>query len=424
MLEAANRWNAASCRTGGSPHSVLLITVDALRYDAVQYSGRAQEDWAPNINRFAPRCHRFHWTYAQGGWTSISLPALLWSKYPRLIDFVPLYEDSGKGLHWGNQAPSGLWIEKRFQSPIREPDPNLAQLLSEQGIRTVAILNDESTGYFAPGLGFARHFDDIPYPKRVRDRRSDPRRREANLDEVTADITIEQLSAMGDEQFFIWTHFFSPHGAYEPPEGYDIPFERYYGEVYFADMQVGRVLEQLARVERDRNTIVVISADHGESFWEHNNNTHGKELYDHAMRVPLLLCVPDTEPKEINTPVGLIDIAPTLLDYLGVPIPNTIHGFSLRPLIEGEPRRRQRPPVFLQTWQNEPKSLEREIDRIAVVHGRHKLLLDLRWNVYSLFDLYADPREKRNLLEVPSPGSDEKFLKLGGYLLGWRDIQR
>ena len=420
ILKAARAWN--SDRRGAPAHdySILLISIDALRFDAVEYSGRAKEPWTPHINQIAPRCYRFHSAYAQGGWTSISLPALLWSKYPRMIHFIPLYEDNEQGLHWKNQAPRGLWIEKRFQSPIRETDPNLPDVFGDHGYATVAVANDEFTGYFAPELGFTKHFDDIAYPKRLRDQRRDPRGREANLDEVTADVTIERLRNLGSDKFFIWTHFFSPHGPYEPPPEYDNPYDGYYGEVHFADDQVGRVLDAVRRLGRAHDTLMVITADHGESFWEHNNNTHGKELYDHAMRVPLLICLPDGGTRDIETPVGLIDIAPTLLDFVGIDIPPSMQGFSLRGLMEGT--QASRPPVFIETWQNEPLSLARELNRIAVVDGHHKLILDLDWNLFSLFDLRSDPREKHNLLQEQPDQSHRRFQQLGGYLLGWRDI--
>ncbi len=420
ILQAAQTWNAARRDAPPRDYSILLVSVDALRFDAVEYSGRAKEPWTPSFNRLAPRCHRFHSAYAQGGWTSISLPALLWSKYPRLIHFVPLYEDNEQGLHWTNQAPKGLWIEKRFQSPIRETDPNLPQLLGDHGYATVSVANDEFTGYFAPELGFTKHFDDIAYPKRLRDQRRDARGREANLDEVTADITIERIRELASRKFFIWTHFFSPHGPYEPPSEYDNPYDGYYGEVHFADEQVGRVLDAVRRLGREDDTLIVLTADHGESFWEHNNNTHGKELFDHAMRIPLLICPPDGGGSDVETPVGLIDLAPTLLDYVGVEIPPTMHGFSLRGLLEGE--KTPRPPVFIETWQNEPMSLDRELNRIAVIEGHHKLILDLDWNVFSLFDLRADPREKHNLLQESPDHIYRRFQQLGGYLLGWRDI--
>ena len=424
VTKTANQWNAAREKTEESAYSVLLITIDALRYDALQYSGRAGENWTPNLNRLAPRCHRFTHVYAQGGWTSISVPSLIWSKYPRLLTFTPLYEDNEHGLHWRNRAPRGRWVEKRFQSPINEPDPNLPGILTKHGYQTVAIINDEFTGYFNPKLGFAKHFTWTFYPKAIRELRTDPQRRNAHLDEVTADITVNRLRAAGTRRFFIWTHFFAPHGPYAPPEDRAIPFGQYHGEVYFADLLVGRVLEQLRKQRRHRDTIVVVTADHGESFWEHNNNTHGTELFDHAMRVPLLFCVPQTEVTEVSTPVGLMDIAPTLLDYLGIPIPNSMHGFSLRGMMQGEPGSQQRPPVFMQTWQNEPKTQRRELDKLAVVKGHYKLILDARWNVFSLFDLDDDPDEQINLLEDWTEQTHEKFLELGGYLLGWRDIPR
>ena len=133
---------------------------------------------------------------------------------------------------------------------------------------------------------------------------------------------------------------------------------------------------------------------------------------------------PGTQPTESHAPVGLVDIPPTLLDYLGLPIPPSMHGFSLRGTMQNEKGSLPRPPVFIETWQNEPKTIERELNRIAVIHGSHKLILDVKWNVFSLFDLGRDPREKHDLLQKPTRRSQQKLRELGGYLLGWQDIQR
>ncbi len=419
----AVKWNRKYAAGKPTDLSVLLITIDAFRYDSLGRFRGAKKSFTPNLDELLARSTYFESTYAQGGWTSISLPSLIWSKYPRLMKFIPLYEDNKLKLHLTRSIPRGRRIKYRFQSPLREPDVNIGRFLRRCGYRTYAVTNDDKTSYFNPKLGFARGFKKILYPKTVRSR-MDETEREMNLDAVATKTVIETIEAPEDKPFFIWTHLFAPHSRYTPPPGYDIPFEGYDGEVYFADMMVGRILDALKREKKDRSTIVIVTGDHGESFGEHQYKFHGKELYDHAMRVPLLVHLPgQTAPKVIRTPVGLIDIIPTIVDAVGEKIPSSMQGLTLLPAIRGGAAEFERPPVYLETWKDRVSGT-RTLDLIAVVHDHHKLIMDTLEKTFSLYDLKHDPKETANLLEHPSVKTDKLFYRLGGYLLGWRDIDR
>jgi arylsulfatase A-like enzyme len=125
----------------------------------------------------------------------------------------------------------------------------------------------------------------------------------------------------------------------------------------------------------------------------------------------------------IETPVGLIDIIPTIIDLAGRRIPTSIQGITLLPAIrEGAPTF-DRPPVYLETWKSRISG-KRTLNLIAVVRDKHKLIMDDIKKTFSLYELEKDPMETSNLLENPSVSTDKLFHRLGGYLLGWRDIKR
>jgi arylsulfatase A-like enzyme len=421
-LRAAAEWNRKNAGKAKTGHSVLLITIDALRYDTLGRYHPDEKSYTPNLDRLVKRATYFKHTYAQGGWTSISLPALIWARFPRHILFTPIYEDNKFALHLSNKAPKGRQIKFRFQSPLNEANETIADVLNTHGYATYAVTNDGSTSYFTPELGFSSGFKKILYPKDIYNKYTNSNDIKMDLDEVTTQTVLETIKDQGDKPFFIWTHLFAPHAPYNPPKGYGIPFENYEGEVYFADKMVGRLLRALKRQERDKDTIVIVTSDHGEAFGEHRQKYHGKELFDPSTRVFLLVQLPGrTKGNEVETPVGLIDIAPTILGFLGIPIPDSMQGLTLHHIIQGRKKHFERPPVFMETWQDALTG-ERTLNLIGAVKGRHKLIMDVVNESISMYDLKSDPDEKKNLLGRQTDTSKDVLLKLGGYLYGWQQI--
>ncbi len=425
-LNLAQKWNQKNDSSANNENmSVLLITIDALRYDTLGKNHPSEKTYTPNMDKLYKKSTYFENAYVQGGWTSISLPSLIWSKYPRFIRFSPLWEDNRLALHTENIAPKGRKIKKRFQTPLNEPEANIAKILNDNNYATYAVNNDGETSYFNPSLGFSKWFTNILYPKDIRDRYEKSAQKRMHLDEVATNSTIEVIESSDNQPFFIWTHLFAPHAPYVPPNDYGIPFDGYKGEVYFADMMVGRILEALEKTKRDQNTIVVINGDHGESINEHHGIlNHGKSLYDDAVKVPLLFYIPPKNtPRTIETEVGLVDIAPTILDILGIPIPKSMHGITLRPVIESKGTTFDRHPVYLETWAWNLKN-EYRLNIVGVVYKKHKLVKDVLNKTYQMYDLKRDPMEKQNLLLDQRKNSLSLFLQLGGYLEGWSSIKQ
>jgi len=110
----------------------------------------------------------------------------------------------------------------------------------------------------------------------------------------------------------------------------------YDAEIYLTDREFGKVLDYLRKENLYENTIIIVTSDHGEEFWEHKGTGHGWSLHQHQLKVPLIIksSTFSRPGRAIQEWVGIIDIVPTILDILGIPIPSEFQGISLLQLIE------------------------------------------------------------------------------------------
>ena len=163
----------------------------------------------------------------------------------------------------------------------------------------------------------------------------------ANADFVT-DRAIHWLRGRQGEDapFFLWLHYYDPHTPYEVPDGGttfgDEPIDRYDAEIAFVDQHIGRLLEALDDQGLASTTIIAVTADHGEEFYEHGQRYHARSLFNQVIRIPLIVRHPGSPPRTIDTPVSLVDVMPTLLDLAGVESPPSMNGQSLAPAIRGQ----------------------------------------------------------------------------------------
>jgi arylsulfatase A-like enzyme len=189
--------------------------------------------------------------------------------------------------------------------------------------------------------------------------------RQDRLAENVANHAMDLLDRFGDRPFFIFLHFYDPHWHYAPPPDVLKIFESSYagkmtgnlrdfqklgaeqvspedlahllalydGEIRYTDNEIGRLMTHLSETGLLRNTLMVVTSDHGEEFLEHGSWEHQKTLYEEVIRVPLIVSGPGVTPRREREPVSLLDIAPTILDFLSInPVPS-MKGLSLlRPL--------------------------------------------------------------------------------------------
>jgi arylsulfatase A-like enzyme/Flp pilus assembly protein TadD len=156
---------------------------------------------------------------------------------------------------------------------------------------------------------------------------------------VVADA-LEWLQRKGESPFFMWVHLYDPHTPYDPPARFRALLQDPYdGEIAYADYALGRLIDYLKANRLYEGTLIIATSDHGESFGEHGEYSHGYFIYDTTLLVPLILKPPGqtvVPSHRIDRPVRSIDIAPTILQFAGAPILSTMQGASLVALVLGK----------------------------------------------------------------------------------------
>lgn len=345
--------------------NVLLITVDTLRADAVgAYGGR--RDATPLIDQLAAAGVRFADAHAHNVVTLPSFANILSGRYPY---------DHGVRDNAGFRFPAA-------------PE-TLATLLKARGYRTAAFV---SAFPLASRFGLGRGFD--VYQDSFADRGSRPafflqERRGTE----TVSLARRWIEAVGGSPYFCWVHLYEPHFPYEPPEPFASRFRDspYHGEVAAADAALEPLLAPVLASDEAGRTLVVFTADHGESLGEHGEATHGIFAYEATLRIPLVLYQPSLfAPRVVSHPARHVDILPTILDALRLPVPDGLPGRSLVPQATGE-----KATSVTSYFEALSGRLNRGWAPLYGVLSEGAKYIDLP--VPELYDLASDPRETRNL---------------------------
>ena len=304
---AAALWLA---RAGQVRPNVLLVTIDTLRADRLGCYGGAP---TPTLDALAARGVRFATAIAHAPLTGPSHASLL------------------TGL-----TPLRHGVRDNGRSSLVATAPTLAEAFRGAGWRTVAFVSGFPLDHrFGFDRGFESYDDRLP--------RGSDRRRAAFVERTAERTTAAALRWLGtaapSAPWFLWVHYFDPHAPYEPPPEHaaHFPGRPYDGEVAFVDAQLGRLLQALEDGSAGRETLVLVTSDHGESLGEHGEETHGVFVYDATLRVPLVLAGPGVPKGRVSQTVARgIDVAPTLLALAGAPPLRGAEGRSLVPAFSGK----------------------------------------------------------------------------------------
>src|SRR5260370_14723159 len=226
-----------------------------------------------------------------------------------------------------------------FGIPLSSRLPYLPDLLHQPGYHTGAFVGSlilDPLDGTAPG--FDRGFDVYDAGFHLRKHGAD---RYKTVERRAGDVVehaLAWLSQLENGPFFLWIHLYDAHDPYDPPEPYKTRYasEPYDGEIAYADSAVGKLLDALRKHGLYDETMIAVMADHGESLGAHGENTHGIFLYDETLHVPLLikLALNRSAGKRIQTRVGLVDVAPTILQESGVVVPKDVQGESLLAMLK------------------------------------------------------------------------------------------
>ena len=379
IVAAAAAWQYARGRLHGDGqdlpagalrgYNVLLVTIDTLRVDRIGAYGHTG-GLTPTLDRLAGEGLRFDAVHAHAPLTLPSHASLMTGRIP------PHHGVRDNGTY---RLDSG--------------QPTLAASLKTAGYRTGAFV-----GAFVldARFGLARGFDlyDDQYGQRPPGGRLEVVERPADQVTVRAAAWIRAAPS----PWLAWVHLYDPHEPYAPPEPFASTYAQtpYDGEVAYADAALGRLLDDVQGAGRLDRTLVVIASDHGEALGDHGERTHGLFAYESTMHVPLIVWSRGRIlPRVITHPAGLVDVAPTMLDLLGIAWSPAGDGRSLRARIAGdEPSSAASAPTYFEALN---ANLTRNWAPLTGVVAGPLKLIDLP--LPELYDLRADPRETQNLYE-------------------------
>ena len=310
LLLAECAWAAGSQppRTTVPLHpNIVLITLDTTRADRMGFLG-SERGLTPNLDALARQSFVFLRAYAQVPLTTPSHATILTGTYPQFhhVDYMG--------------------------DPLGEDLPFLPDILHRNGYRTAAFVGALVLEPKKLALGFERGFDvyDAGFHRRI-----GKEDRYQSLERRGDQVVRRALAWLGKQRgrpLFLWVHLYDPHDPYTPPEPFKTRWrdQPYDGEIAYTDSVVAKLLAGLRTRGLLDSSVVAVMADHGEAFGEHGENHHGIFLYDETIHVPLLLKVPGQHAaSRVTAGVGLVDVAPTILQAAHLPVPADMQGESL-----------------------------------------------------------------------------------------------
>lgn len=383
--------------------NILVIAVDTLRADHLSSYGYARAT-SPAIDALLAGGARFTQMRVVEPLTEPSMCSIFTSLHP----------------HEHGATRNGL--------ALRPGLPSLGKVLAKRGYRTAAFVGNWTLRNQISGLG--EHFETF--------REVFTRKRWFGLfnAEATAeDLTAQTLDWLAEHRrddpglpFMVWVHYVEPHAPYRlHPEFLSrlgisrrhrrsvAPADRYDTEIAFVDQAIGVLLRGVREHVEDEDLMVLFLSDHGESLGEHGDWGHGRHLFETTLRVPLgIVWHGRVPPQQLDGLASTLDLAPSVLGLVGLPIPETFRGHDWSATLAGRSSTEPGPSAtFHQAHKGALRGGGSEAARrkglleVGWVTPDHKEIISLRGkNNRQVYALEDDPQESRNLAKATSPISD------------------
>lgn len=378
----ADHTKDAALGSGGGPRNVLLISIDALRRDALDWqvpTKKGSVALMPNLRRFAEASVDYRRAVTTYPATLLSMGGAMTGMGPSDLLFAPALPDNIFRLtrHVFTQRLAFLPSSRWFRMPVIEP-----LLVQDAKLRRASNARKQTQMLIA-ALRRAR------------------RRKQATL---------------------AWVHYFEPHAPYRVHAGFERGAGsrgRYRSELSYLDDQLGRLFRFLERQKAYRDTLVILFADHGQALGEHDYRGHHVYLNSWIADVPLLVRAPGLAARTTDVMADLTDVAPTVLDFAG--LPGAARGMVGHSLIAGDAAARpwvrfaeafplrgtelfhttRRPIHDLAGLRKRVRRAQRGarnyLPKVAAVSGTHRLIVNRVTGVQELYDRRTDPLETRDL---------------------------
>jgi len=419
------------------PLNILLITIDTLRADHLGCYGNNRIK-TPNIDNLAKEGVRFKNAVCQAPLTGPSHASILTGLYP----------------HTHGVRINGY--------PLRDSVLTIAKILKMNKYKTAGFVSVNFLGDDVSGLG--RGFDVFDWPRQI----------EQPAEEATQKA-ITWLNEHAKDRFFVWIHYYDPHSDYSPPYPYNVMYDPSYsgqatgstqfldkvnngeiklskrdrehidalykGEVSYVDKSIGGLMDYLKDTGAYKNTLIIVTADHGEALGEHENYFgHSLQFYDPSIMVPLIFVNRTALPsnRRVDTQVESIDIIPTALEIIGLEAPEEMEGKTLVPLID----ERKSPAAYLEKAFSETQNMrwgglilkdnlaDAEKIHLKVASGKEisRCVRTPKWKFIlsressnrmdELYGMKDDPKERINLIYENMDTADELKKDMEGWMRG------
>lgn len=431
-LKRRDRLAAAMKKRMKDKQNVALITIDCLRADHLSCCGYSKET-TPNIDDFARKGVLFTQAIANGSSTPTSFPSILTSTYPLMYPDYPhvsrfrtiISEVLKKvgyktaGFHSNPYTSRYYYYDRGFEVfedflPLHT-DENRAN----KAIRSITRKNEKL-------LAFARKlYRPLKNAKKRTRPMALPYKRASEINQKAISWLKKNLSG-----FFVWLHYMDTHHPFVPPAEFctsnaqmmkraqyiirknpsivsrnDLQniIDLYDGTIMYVDSILGELFQEFQRLGIFDNTLFIITADHGEEFREHGGFSHTAKLYDELIHVPLLLMAPGIPANAtVSEQVSLLDLAPTILDYLGLPKCEGFQGNSLLPVTADVRNVAVGKGVVSETRRKKGKvslSVNEGYRLVSYRTEKWKYIFNEEGNLGELYDLENDQREAKNLYD-------------------------
>lgn len=368
------------------PWNVIVFTLDTTRADHLGCYGHPKAS-TPNIDALA----------ADG------------VLFEEAVTAIPITTPSHSTIFTG-RYPLAHGVRDNGLFVLPESEVTLAERLQEAGWHTGAAVGSYPvTREFGLSQGFDFYDDHITVgAEDFRGRRSSPKHGVYFDERPSAqvnDAILPWLRQHAQKPFFAWIHYWDPHQPHSPPPPYNQLFtwDLYLGEIAAADRSLGTIMKFLREEGIEDRTMVVVVADHGEGRGEHRELSHSMLLYNSTLHVPFIIKVPELEGgRRIAPRVGTVDLTPTVLDLLGLPVHENTQGRSLAGWIQGLEPASGRGLYYAETLS--PRFSHGWGEMRALFEGDHKYIHGPRPELYQV---KVDPGELQNRVDEPGERTDE-----------------
>ena len=362
-----------NCKKKLKNYNIVVIVIDTLRSDKLDAYGY-EKITAPFLTELSKKSILFENTFSASSWTSPSTASIFTSLYPfqhKVLMGILAHINAKK------KYPD-IKIDR-----IPDEIETMPEILKKAGYATFAISDNFNIG---DKQGFDQGFDKmITYSYK-------------GAEQVNKDLFSWKEEIEKNEKYFVYLHYMDPHGPYHAREPWYKdpgnrklePLEAYDSEINYVDSFIKKAYEEFGW---DKNTVIVVTADHGEGLWDHGRQGHGFSLYREEIQVPLIIHIPGgAEGKRIKPNVSTIDILPTLRDIIGLQKSDSDEGWSLLPLVRGEEEKYKNRYLFSYLWKKVTDLVEFKATIYKNFHFQNKISLKKE-----LFNLMLDQKEKKNI---------------------------